>query len=70
MATIENISHFMFICPKTNTTTERFYEDFTIIIHYVNINVTNDEKLTLLLSDHRIMKISTNFIIKCIQGRW
>ncbi len=46
MATIENISHFMLICPKTNTIRERFYDNVITIIHDVNLNVTDDEKIT------------------------
>ncbi len=69
MVTIENISHFMLICPKTNTIRERFYDNVTTIIHDVNLNVTDDEKNTLLLRDHRIMNITANFIIKCMEGR-
>ncbi len=34
MATIENISHFMLICPKTDTIRERFHDNETIIILY------------------------------------
>ncbi len=41
--------------PVTNTTKERFYDNVTTIIH--NVNVTNDVKITLLLSDHRIGKL-------------
>ncbi len=41
----------------------------TTIIHDVNLNVTDDEKNTLLLRDHRIMNITANFIIKCMEGR-
>ncbi len=69
MATIENLYHFMLICPKTNTIRERFYDNVIIIIHDVNLNVTDDEKITLLLSDHRIMKNIANFIIKCMERR-
>ncbi len=69
MATIENISHFMLICPKTNTTRERLYDNVITIIHDVNLNVTDDEKITLLISDHRIMKNTANFIIKCMERR-
>ncbi len=68
MATIENISHFMLICPKTNTIRERFYDNVITIIHDVNLNTTDDEKITLLLCDHRIMKITANFSIKCMEG--
>ncbi len=69
MPTIENISHFMLICPKTNTIRERFYDNVITIIHDVNLNVTDDKKITLLLSNHRIMKNTANFIIKCMEGR-
>ncbi len=69
MATIENISHFILICPKTNTIRERFYGNVITIIHDVNLNVTDNEKITLLLSDHRIMKNIANFIIKCMERR-
>ncbi len=71
MANIENMSHFMFTCPKTNTNRERFYDNVMqiIIIHYVNLNVTDDETITFVLSDHRIMKITDSFIIKCMEGR-
>ncbi len=55
--------------PKTNTIRERFYDNVITIIHDVNLNVTDYEKITLLLSDHRIMKITANFIIKCMEGR-
>ncbi len=63
MATIEHISHFMVICHKTSTIRERFYDNVITIIHDVNLNVTDIEKITLLLSDHRIMKITANFSI-------
>ncbi len=63
MATIENISHFMLICPKINSIRERFYDNVTTILHDVNLNVTADETITLLLSDHRIKKITAYFII-------
>ncbi len=45
-----------YYCPKTNTIRERFHDNVTIIIHYVNLNVTDDEKITHLQSDHRIVK--------------
>ncbi len=67
-ATIETISHFMLICPKTNTIRKRFYDNVTTIIHDVNLNVTDDKKITRLLSDHRRIKITANFIIKCMEG--
>ncbi len=44
VATIENISYFMLICPKTIR--ERFYSNVITIIHDVNLNVTNDEKVS------------------------
>ncbi len=69
MATMENISHFMLKCPKTNTIRERFYDNVITIIHDVNLNVIDDEKITLSLSDHRIMKNTANFIIKCMELR-
>ncbi len=69
MATIEDIYNFMLICPKTNIIRERFYYNVITIIHDVNLNVTDDEKITLLLSDHRIMKNTVNFIIKCMERR-
>ncbi len=69
MATIENISHFILICSKTNTIRERFYNNVITIIHDVNLNLNDDEKITLLLTDHRIMKNTANFIIKCVEGR-
>ncbi len=69
MTTIENMSHFMFMCPKTNTMRNRFYDNVTTIIHDVNVNVTDEEKITLLLSAHRIMKIIANSIIKCMKVR-
>ncbi len=59
----------MLICPKTNTIRERFYDNVITIIHDVNLNVTDDKKITLLLSNHRIMKNTANFIIKCMEGR-
>ncbi len=62
MATIKNIYHFTLICPKTNTIRDRFYDNVITIIHGVNLNVTDDEKITLLLSDQRIMKNAVNFI--------
>ncbi len=37
-------------------------------IHDVNLNVTDNEKIKLLLSDHRILKNTANFIIKCMEG--
>ncbi len=55
--------------PKTNIIRERFYDNVTTIIHDVNLNVTDDEKITLLLSDHKIIKITANFIIKYMEGR-
>ncbi len=47
MAIIDNMSHSMFMCPKTNTIWERFNDYVTIIIRNVKINVTDDEKITL-----------------------
>ncbi len=67
MATIENISNFLLICPKTIR--ERLYNNAIAIIHVINLNVTDDEKITLLLSDHKIMKNTANFIIKCMERR-
>ncbi len=67
MVAIEIKSHFMLICTKTNTIRERFYDN--VITHDVNLNVTDDEKITVLLSDHRIMKNTANFIIKSMEGR-
>ncbi len=32
----------MFICDKTNTTRERFYDNVTTTIHDVNLNLTDD----------------------------
>ncbi len=61
--TITNMSHFMFICHKTNTTRDRFYDNVTTNIHDVNLNVTDDGKITYLLSENRIMKITAKFII-------
>ncbi len=69
MTTIEHISHIMLICPKTNTIRERFYDNVITIIHDVNLNVTDDGKIILLLSDHRIMKNIANYIIKCMERR-
>ncbi len=69
MVTIENISHFMLICPKTSTIRERFYDNVITIIHDVNLNNIDNEKITLSLSDHRIMNITANFIIKCMEDR-
>ncbi len=71
-ATIGNMSYFVFRCPKANTInmiTERFFDNVTTIINDVNITFTKDEKIILLLSYHRIMKITTNVLIKCIEGR-
>ncbi len=42
LSTIENISNFMFMCHKTITTRERFYDNETTTIHDVNLNVTDD----------------------------
>ncbi len=58
----------MLICPKINTIRERFYDNVTTIIHDVNVNVTADKKIILLLSDHRIKKITANFIIRFLEG--
>ncbi len=66
---LKNISYFTIICSKTNTIRESFYDNVTIIIHDVTLNVTDDEKITLLLSDHRIMKITAHFIIKYMETR-
>ncbi len=52
----------MLICPKTNSIRERFYDNAITIIH-------DDEKITLLLSNHRLMKNAANFIIKCMERR-
>ncbi len=48
MANIENMSHFMFMCLKTNTNRKRFYGNViqVIIICHVNLNVTDDETIT------------------------
>ncbi len=46
-----------------------FYDNVITIIHDVNLNVKDDEKITLLLTDHRIMKNTGNFIIKCMERR-
>ncbi len=71
MATIGNISDFMFMFPKTNTIIQMLYLNFrsTTVIHNVNLNVTDNEKIILLLSDNKIIKITSNFIIKYMEGR-
>ncbi len=46
-----------------------FFGNVNTIIHDVNLNVTDKEKITLLLNDHRIMKNTSNFIIKCMESR-
>ncbi len=47
MASIVNMFHFMFMCPKSITVGERFYDNVTTVVHDVNLNVTVDEKITL-----------------------
>ncbi len=48
---------------QTNTIKEMIYDNVINIIYDVNLNVRDDKKITLWLSDHRIMKLTANFII-------
>ncbi len=59
----------MLVCPKTNTMKEIFYDNVITFINDVNLNVTDAEKITLLLSGQRIMKNTATFIITFMEHR-
>jgi hypothetical protein len=68
-AVIEDLSHFMLTCPKTSHIREPLVTDVRNSVIGLNMNTNPGQIITFLLTDHRVMKKTAIFIIKCLEGR-